>query len=268
MLGLVGCTPAVETPPPNVLLIVADRLRADHVGIYGSKHDTSPNLDAFDRENLTFLRPISPAPSTSPAVASLFTSLYPSAHGVASDAVGSGMPNDALVESYTTLAEQFNTAGYATTALIANPWVSRIRGYAQGFDSFVDVAALQKQGDATPTTDELRPMANDELQRLKAAGKPFFYYLHFLDPHSPFSTPSEVVDRFHPQGAKRPKKPNAPGKISEQVAQYNAEIFVLDEAVAAVALSPLARLPSARAAVPTLLPASSATVRSSFYHAV
>ncbi|MFP6687625.1 MAG: sulfatase [Polyangiaceae bacterium] len=229
---LAGCTPGTEPAPrPNVLFIVADTLRADHLGLYGSRHDTSPNLDAFGRANLTFLRPVSPAPWTSPAVASLFTSLYPSAHGVVSPAVGSGMPNDSLAESYTTLAEQFSSAGYATRALIANPWVSRLRGYAQGFDSFVDVAVLLEQGNATPTTDELRRMATDELRRLKAEGQPFFFYLHFLDPHSPFSAPSELVDRFHPQGAKRPKKPNNLGKISEQVAQYNAEIFVLDEAI-------------------------------------
>ena len=73
-----GCSPA----RPNVLLIVVDTLRADHLGAYGYPLDTSPNFDRFARENLKFDYAVSAAPWTSPSMASIFTGYYPTAHGV------------------------------------------------------------------------------------------------------------------------------------------------------------------------------------------
>ena len=202
------------------------------MGIYGARHDTSPNLDRFARENMIFRRAISPAPWTSPAVASLFTSLYPSAHGVARDAVRSQIPTDSLQPSYTTLAETFRAGGYATHAIVRNPWLSRRRGYAQGFDTYADADRLradQKKG--TLHTKDLGRIAKASMLRLAKEEKPFFFYLHVLDPHRPFTAPSEIVDRFHPKGADRPKKPEGLELIAHEFAHYNAEIFVVDTMV-------------------------------------
>ena len=68
------------TTPPNVLLIVVDTLRFDHVGCYGHVRDTSPAVDRLAAEGVRFERAYSTAPWTKPSVASMITGLYPSAH--------------------------------------------------------------------------------------------------------------------------------------------------------------------------------------------
>jgi len=217
---------------PDILWIVSDTLRASYLGIYGAEHDPSPNLDRFARENLIFRRAISPAPWTSPAVASLFTALYPGAHGVARDSVQSRIPTDALPRSHRTLAEHFSEAGYATSAIIQNPWVSGRRGYGQGFERFVDAGQLRSDHPmGFLHTRNLGKIAREEIRTLQADPRPFFFYLHFLDPHRPFTAPRELVDRFHPKGANRPRNPTSLAKLTDEIANYRAEIVVVDETI-------------------------------------
>ena len=73
-----GCGTSPETP--DVIVIVVDTLRADHLGSYGFDGPISPNLDRFAEESVVFTRCFSQAPWTKPAVASLITSLYPQVH--------------------------------------------------------------------------------------------------------------------------------------------------------------------------------------------
>jgi len=85
---------------PNVLIVVADALRADHLGCYGYPKPTSPNIDQFAQEGLVFEKATTIAPWTKPAIASLFTSLYPHQHGAL-------YMLDRLENSCLTLAEVF-----------------------------------------------------------------------------------------------------------------------------------------------------------------
>ena len=82
-LGLLACSPAV--PPRNVVLVVVDTLRADHLGVYGYERPTSPRIDAFAADALRFADATSPAPWTLPSLATLMTSLYPSVHRATSE---------------------------------------------------------------------------------------------------------------------------------------------------------------------------------------
>ena len=67
----------------NVVLIVSDTMRRDRVGVYGGTAKT-PTFDRFARSNIYFDQAFGQAPWTKPSVATLFTSLYPSQHGLAS----------------------------------------------------------------------------------------------------------------------------------------------------------------------------------------
>ncbi len=67
---------------PNILLITIDSLRPDHLGCYGYKRDTSPNIDKIAKEGILFTQAITQAPWTWPSIHSLITSTYPSTHGV------------------------------------------------------------------------------------------------------------------------------------------------------------------------------------------
>ena len=64
----------------NIILISIDCLRADHLSCYGYSKNTTPNIDNLAQHGIVFKNAYSSAPWTTPAVASLFTSLYPNTH--------------------------------------------------------------------------------------------------------------------------------------------------------------------------------------------
>ena len=104
---LAGCSRAA--PRPNLLLLVVDSLRPDHMGCYGYHRSTTPRLDRLAAEGAQFLNAISQAPWTTPSMASVLTSLYPSTHGV----VDMEFVLDGSIE---TLAEVLRARGYRTGA--------------------------------------------------------------------------------------------------------------------------------------------------------
>ncbi|MDG2304574.1 MAG: sulfatase-like hydrolase/transferase [Candidatus Binatia bacterium] len=122
------CTDLAAAPPatsPNVVLVVIDALRRDHLGMFGDTRPTSPNLDALAREGVLFTNLSSVSAQTAPAVSSLFTGRYPSESGVqlyARDlSFGNGRKRPVLDDSLTVLAESMPDAGYATAAVVSNP---------------------------------------------------------------------------------------------------------------------------------------------------
>jgi arylsulfatase A-like enzyme len=115
---------------PNILLVVLDTLRRDRLSAYGHTRPTSPAFDDFAQKGALFERAVSPAQWTIPAHASLFTGLYPSAHGL-TQASGhlSGM--------HPTLAEILQAGGYHTAAFCNNGLLGVIdHGLQRGFDDF------------------------------------------------------------------------------------------------------------------------------------
>ena len=123
----------------NVIFILVDTLRADHLSYFGYERNTTPNIDAFANESLSFLNAFSPAPWTPTAMASIFTGLYPTIHGMTppnsrEEALKSAAK---LTDKVYTLAELFKDNGYFTMAVQTNPWLSEAFGYAQGFDKYI-----------------------------------------------------------------------------------------------------------------------------------
>jgi len=190
--------PPAPPPPLSIVFIMIDTLRADHLGSYGFKAPVSPNLDQIAREGIVFDRCFSVAPWTKPAIASLFTGLDPSIHKVLTHAgrySGAAKPvrprklaTDALPASAVTVAEQLKEQNYATAAFIANPWITRTNGFAQGFDVF----DIRFASNDTPA-DHILPRVTTWMQRRKEE-RPFFLYLHFMDVHDPYDAPDEDVD--------------------------------------------------------------------------
>jgi len=192
-LVLSGCA-REGTPParPNVLLILVDALRADHLGAYGYSRATSPNLDALAAEGVLFERAWSQAPWTKPSIPTLFTSLYPIQHGVyEGETPGSAgfLESDLLGEEFLTAAEAFRAAGFRTGAFVNNAHLLPAQGFAQGFDVYeagsFDAAEIGRRF----------------LAWLDGAPQqPFFAYLHLLDAHWPFQPAPAFVERFAPAG--------------------------------------------------------------------
>jgi arylsulfatase len=188
-LGEPACT-EIRAPGPqrvDVVLVVSDTLRRDATGAYGGAAST-PHFDAFAADHLRFERAISAAPWTKPSIASLFTSLLPSRHGVASDPqmredkrrTGALQEMDVLSGSLHTLAEVLQTAGFQTAGFVTNPWLDARGGFDQGFDHYDDSFA-----DWSTSGDAAVEAAIEWLGR-REAGRPYFLYLHLLDSHRPY----------------------------------------------------------------------------------
>ncbi len=150
--------PAAGTPSgPNVLLIVLDTLRADHVGTYGYSRPITPWLDEFAKGATVYERAIAPSSYTLPTHASLFTGLYPETHGAIENDRHDGVSLEELglladwanvsplPEEAVTLAELLSERGYETGAICANSaYLSRAFNLDQGFKTYVDATGSRE----------------------------------------------------------------------------------------------------------------------------
>jgi arylsulfatase A-like enzyme len=168
--------PEPAAPKPNVLLVTIETLRADHVGSHAYGRNTTPNLDRLAREGARFENAVAQAPFTLPSIASLMTGMTPPRHGVRNHPA-------VLADSIETLAERFQMAGYQTAAMTRHTWLRNKSGLDQGFSEYHN-----NKFSAGLDARSLSLAASDWLAARDPA-RPFFLWLHFLDPHLPY-TPS------------------------------------------------------------------------------
>ncbi len=204
----------------NVIFILIDTLRADHTSYFGYERNTTPNLDKFAKESLAFMNTFSPAPWTPAAMASIFTGLYPSVHGM----IPPNSREDALkasaklTDKVYTLAELFKDNGYETFAVQTNPWLTPEFGYSQGFEKYV----YKHRRKANIVNEEGYKLINNYLNGKK--DKPFFLYLHYLDPHNPYQAPKEY-DSLYNDKISGNYKDNA----QELIRKYDREVKYTDD---------------------------------------
>ena len=193
-LAACGGSPGAERPP-NVLIVLLDTLRPDHLGCYGYGRPTSPQLDELARDCFLFEHARSAAPWTAPALISLMTSLDPAVHGVV------GYPNPGrLSEHVTTLAEVLERAGYATAAFTEGGYAKGSFGLDQGFQHYPSHPG-DERGHLSNLSAPSRLASNLDrsLQWLEAHREsPFLLLVHTYEPHSPYRAPLEHVLRFRP----------------------------------------------------------------------
>ena len=212
IVGELACSEiTLEQSPahPGVVLIVNDTMRRDRVGIHGGAAAT-PHFDAFAREHLLFERAVTQSPWTKPSIASLFTSLYPSQHGVAADPAtrdstdvardGALVEADVLSQDFVTLAEVLRGAGFRTAAFLSNPWLGSRFGFDQGFEIYDDSFASWGVSGRVVTREALAWLTDI------GPDEPFFLYLHYIDSHRPYG-------RLAPRRA-HPVVPNSSRRIS------------------------------------------------------
>ena len=203
----------------NVLMVMIDTLRADHVGTYGYSRSTTPNLDEFLKSSSVFENARSQASCTFPSVNSILTSRFPFefiSRGAAPEKPDPesteiqwqsgnrparfGIPED-LVSLPSLLAEH----GYFTAAVTASPIVrsepsesatNRWGGFGRGFEVFHEECLNEKAHCVTAaaiSTINSRPQE-----------KPFFLYLHYMDPHDPYGAPDAFGKPFSGPYSGRP----------------------------------------------------------------
>lgn len=199
---LSGCAPPAPNAAPqagagalrgwNVLLISSDTTRPDHLGCYGAKAARTPNIDALARFGVLIEQCMTSAPLTLPAHASLLTGLYPFTHGARDN--GQFYVPSACVS----MAETLSDAGYATAAQIGAYVLNREYGLAQGFSTYGDIDAIRRPQAAGGGSSErsAEQVADAALAWLDshAGPAPFFLFVHFYDPHTPYAPPKRFAD--------------------------------------------------------------------------
>lgn len=198
--------PAPAAPPPvprkglNVLLILVDTVRADHVGFYGYERDTTPAMDAFAAESVVFRHAYAQANNTPRSIPSLLTSRFPSAINWVR--IDRNYPN--LRDEEHTLAESLTEAGYRTEAETSHYYFVPKRNLDQGFAEWSNPGAgTIKESNNAVTAPKILPRAIGRLEKLAKRAEPWFLLVHFFEPHGsymPHKPPADfgraLVDRY------------------------------------------------------------------------
>jgi arylsulfatase A-like enzyme len=190
---------------PNVLLVVLDTARMDRFSCYGYDRSTTPFLESFGAGSTVYTRARTPAPWTMPSHASIFTGLYPSAHGLT-------WKNLFLDDRHLTLAELFAANGYTTIGVCNNAWVNLDNGLAQGFGTYLE---MWRQNVLNPTfyhrlewfvrrflgkNDHGALRSSqwivDWLDHRRPADRPFFMFLNLMECHLSDDAPDAYHERF------------------------------------------------------------------------
>ncbi|MHC4127841.1 MAG: sulfatase family protein [Planctomycetota bacterium] len=185
--------PAVR---PNVLLVVLDTTRADYFSGNGHPKPTTPHVDALAAEGTRYTRAYATDFWTLPSHASLFTGLYPGEAGATAE-------TNHLPERVVTLAERLQESGYDTGAVVCNVWISRERGFGQGFTDFAEMWRGENGGQGADTQHDEQPAVDRAVawmtQRVAGASSPFFLFVNFNIAHLPYAPPPEVREQFFSQ---------------------------------------------------------------------
>ena len=237
---------AAPAGAPNVVLIMVDTLRADHLSCYGSAAVKTPHIDTLAADGLRWVNTFSQASWTRPSVATVQTGLYPSSHGAVHKA-------DRLPDRVDTLAEVLGRAGYHTVGFADNANVSQAFNFQQGFDEYHYLApdfffAASEPAAQLALYSGLRlvrerflahyvdvhhyyqpaEVVTAEVRRWLDRGardEPFFLFAHYMDPHDPY-----CAHPFDGECRARVANPNPPPALAEKLHHlYAGEVAYLDE---------------------------------------
>ncbi|HXG32777.1 MAG TPA: sulfatase-like hydrolase/transferase [Bryobacteraceae bacterium] len=261
---------ASATKRPNVVIVVWDTVRADHLSVYGYTRDTTPFLREFAGQATLYQRAWSTGAMTLTSHASMFTGLYGFTHGARPADPAEHPKGDygaPLADRHSTLAEVLSGAGYATAAVVANhAYLSEAYNLHQGFAyyevptpfwakhrpfflrqplrttlvrSFAPWEAFRESSPA----GEINQTALDLLGRFARARRPFFLFLNYLDAHDLILPPSPF-DTLFPASTSLGmdaaalwsdvvglRRPLTPAERADLIAYYDAAIAYLDSAL-------------------------------------
>ena len=236
---------------PNVLLIIVDALRADHLSAYGYHRVTSPNLDRLATQGVLFENAVAPSSWTLPSHASILTGRPESEHHA-------GESKWYLDTRYPILGTAFERLGYRTAAFSGNPYVfTRRVGMGRGFMHFEDGSILERfmqtnlgkhvlnQIGLYQLSDDIigrqnaQTIGGNALRWIRRGGKPFFVVINFYDVHEPTVPSPELMMLYSSRPAPRGQihwpldVQLSPQQVTDVVDSYDACIHYTDEQIAA-----------------------------------
>jgi len=190
--ALLGCGGADPPERPHVVLLTVESLRPDHIGSYSGERNTSPHLDALAEESLVFDDAHAVTSWTLASHASMFTGLYPSAHGADG-------PRSKLDDRAQTLAELLAASGYQTAGFASGPYLTKRHNLHQGFEHYDDSSATQgTQGGAHDdvTNPALERTIQQFLRDERDESRPLFLFAYYWDPHYDYIPPPPFASMF------------------------------------------------------------------------
>jgi arylsulfatase A-like enzyme len=257
-IGIAVETRALPEPPsgaPDVLLVVLDTLRADHLSVYGHHRQTSPNIDRLAAEGVLFEWAMASSSWTLPSHASLFTGRPVHEHGADNARLE-------LDDRYPTVAEAMAASGYLTLGISANvDWATSTVGLARGFIHFKDyfgsvpdalmrtitgrfaLRALRVVEQFPSARRDAKDVTDGFLRWVDRYGdRPYFAFLNYIDAHEPYTSPLPFHTRFMTERQGRPfeegrrllllpplpSTPRTPEYIAVSEAAYDGGIAYLD----------------------------------------
>jgi arylsulfatase A-like enzyme len=250
---------ASATSRPSVLLFTIDTLRADHVGAYGNPNARTPTLDSLAKQGVLFKHTVTANAYTGPSHTSIMTGLLPGNHGVVKNRIR-------IPPTVPTLADLLSEKGYITAAFVSGYTTedsacglpSRFQYYDDdiravrwlpraGFDvaAFRFVEKFQKftgwhRGDFEQSYRQAAETADIAIDWLEQNGdRPYFVWVHFFDPHSPYRPPQDYVDPstkragvsglwYELSAREKSEIVNSPEKVAAMIDLYDAEIAYAD----------------------------------------
>jgi arylsulfatase A-like enzyme len=255
---------------PNVLLVVLDTVRADHLSVYGYGRRTTPNLEVFARESVLYRNAVSAADMTLSSYGAMYTGLYPSWHGAVPNPTSTVLPLDG---SFVTLAETLSANGYVAAAVAANHgYLNREFGMQQGFEHYdvrppvaaagigreywlrnalrplIELVVSTAEWDrAYRRSDQITGNALRILASRNQSSAPFFLSVNYMDAHEPYLPPaaSRELISFRNAGTRRTaatselraelaahhRTPQTQAAVDDLNAQYDSAIAYMDEEI-------------------------------------
>ncbi len=192
VLGAAACGPS--EPARRVILISIDTLRADHLSAYGYERLTSPNLDRLLADSVLFERAYSQASWTLPSHMSMFTSLYPTVHGVIDT-------DRRLASDIWTLPELLKRQDFETTAFTDGGYIGGQYGFADGFDEYRQEDFQSQSG--KQGLEKNYPYIEKWVR--SEADESFFLFVHTFDTHGPYRAEGEHFGRFMSEAQATPE---------------------------------------------------------------
>lgn len=210
-----SCSEQEVSSKPDIILITIDTVRSDHVGAYGYERNTTPFIDSLAEQGTVFKHTITPIPITGGGHATIITGLHPVTHQLLTNG------NDYLKENVQTIAEVMKQHGYYTVGAVGTKLLSSKYGFQQGFDAFADeykgweLNARQVNKNLFQHLDAFS--ADSENNK-----KPLFVWLHYYDPHAPYTRHGYKFDKPVPKRFVKDRK---------GIDNYDHEIRYSDDAV-------------------------------------
>ena len=226
---LLACGCDNSSTPTNVLLITIDTLRADHCSVLGYERDTTPRLSKLAKQGALFELAYAPTATTAPSHVSIFTGLYPLTHQIVRN--GLILPNE-----FETMAEHFTHEGYQTAALVSSFVLHSKFNYGQGFQYYYDemqgheASAIGewKAHDLKGGLDRRASFTSNRaiqwLQTQRDPKRPFFLFVHYFDPHHPYTPPKPFNTKYLSPANLANKK-----SLATHIAMYDGEIAFTDQ---------------------------------------